>query len=96
MCKMDEADFKKWRRDFKKRVGTTRECAGCGAQRLYGHGCTHCKAMGFDMLELGDAFRIAFDKMTPEERTAMKKRTRSSVIWDKENPTRPYHSESIN
>ena len=96
MRKMDEADFKKWKRDFKKRVGTTRECAGCGAQRLYGHGCIHCKAMGFDMLELGDAFRIAFDKMTPEERKTLKNRTRASVIWSEEVPNRPYDCERIN
>jgi len=96
MCRLTEADHKKWRRDFRKRVGTSRECCVCGSLRFYGCGCTHCKSMGFDTLELADAFRIAFDKMTPQERKAMRARTRASVIWEKDNPRRPYHAELRN
>jgi hypothetical protein len=90
------AAHKKFCRDFKKRVNTSRECAKCGALRMYGHGCAHCGAFVLSLLEFGDAMKLAHEKMTPEEREAIKKRTRASVIWEKGVAHRPYDLERVN
>jgi len=92
--------YEKFEREFSERRNTTRTCSKCGAERQYGHGCVKCGAMMMDILEFGDAIRIMFEKMTPEEKERFRQETMRKVhyelaktAWEKDNPGRPYDSE---
>lgn len=65
---MTEEAYEKFERDFETRRSTLRTCSKCGKDRQYGHGCTHCGAMIMDLLEFGDAMKISFEAMTPEQK----------------------------
>jgi hypothetical protein len=86
--------YKKFNRDSTR--GISRECARCGALRLYGHACAHCGAFILTLKEFGDALKMSFEQMTPEQQQTIKNRTRASVIWEKEVAHRPYDLERLN